>query len=291
MSRIQHIFHPIHTALHVYQRMRIAGQRYRAKQGFVNILRGRQDNCWCGGSLISFPWNSGYGICSECGCYVNLLPPIQDELRRFYSFESYWHNRMLSLGYPTIEEREDNDRRDGRLDYWLQLVKCYGPSSGRVIEVGCAHGVLLSELSGLGYDCIGNEPDEQTAQWTRANIGLDVRSGFFPFIELPRCDLFLAFDVIEHSPVPEEFMRKVYELLNDNGIAIIQTPIDRYDFMPPFNGKFKEAFNDIEHLFLFTDKAMEKLASLTGLTVICASERLWLHHEICIFYKPPEQRY
>jgi hypothetical protein len=81
-------------------------------------------------------------------------------------------------------------------------------------------------------------------------------------------------------------MQEVARLLNPSGIAIIQTPIERYGYNPPFGEAFTSAFKEFEHLFLFTKKAMEMLAERSGLEIIPADERLWLHHEICIFRKP-----
>lgn len=271
------------------ERARFALRRYirrfsEAKQ-FRDLEREHRDHCWCGGRLGPFEWHRSYGVCQECGTYVNRRPLRPDQLNRLYSFDLYWHQRQQSKGYPTIEHRSAHDRSDGRVDYWLKLIEQYGPGSGRVIEVGCAHGVLLTELHNHGFDGIGVEPDEQTARWARESLNLDIRSGLFPSVELPSCNLFLAFDVLEHSHAPLEFFRRIAELLLPNGIAILQTPVDRYDFCPPFGERFEAAFDDLEHLYLFTDKSICKLAQASGLEVVSLKERLWLHHEICILRK------
>lgn len=252
---------------------------------FRSFRRGQRDHCWCGGTLSQFKWHDSYGICEACQAYVNRKPLLPDQLAQLYAFDLYWHRRQQSKGHPTIEQRSAHDRSDGRVDYWLKLIAQHGPSAGRVIEVGCAHGVLLEELSARGYECIGVEPDDRTAAWVRTSHGIDVRPGLFPSIELPLCDLFLAFDVLEHSPDPLAFVRRIAALLHLGGVAILQTPIDRYDFRPPFGERFEAAFDDLEHLFLFTDQSIHRLAELSGLQVVSLSERLWLHHEICILKK------
>jgi 2-polyprenyl-3-methyl-5-hydroxy-6-metoxy-1,4-benzoquinol methylase len=205
------------------------------------------------------------------------------DLQQLYSSRLYWHIVQNCHGYPPIEQRADLYKRDGRLDYWLELIQRYGPPQGTVIEVGCAPGILLAELQAKGYKCIGVEPDEETANWIRQNMRVNVRAGLFPGVELPNCELFLAFDVIEHSPNPDQFMQEVARLLNPGGIAIIQTPIERYGYDPPFGEAFRSAFKEYEHLFLFANKAIEMLAERSGLEIIAADERLWLHHEVCVF--------
>jgi hypothetical protein len=69
-----------------------------------------------------------------------------------------------------------------------------------------------------------------------------------------------------------------------NGVAIIQTAIDRYDYQPPFGTRF-DMFDDLEHLFLFTDQAMTALAKEAGLEVVSLDEGLWLGGEACILRK------
>jgi SAM-dependent methyltransferase len=114
---------------------------------------------------------------------------------------------------------------------------------------------------------------------------VDVRAGYFPGVDLPQCDLFLSFDTLEHSPSPDAFIREVARLLVPNGVAIIQTAIERYAYTPPFGERF-DIFDDLEHLFLFTDEAITRLATEAGLDVVTLEERVWLGGEIAVLRKP-----
>jgi SAM-dependent methyltransferase len=260
-------------------------RRVVAAKYLRTIRRGSVERCWCGGELLPFRWHSSYGVCKVCGSYVNRFPPIQEELRRLYSFDLYWHIKQRADGLPVIEKRPEYDRADGRVGFWLNLISKYRPTKGVVIEIGCAHGILLKELKERGYDCIGVEIDEKVVAWTRSTMNVDMRAGVFPGVQLPRCDLFLALDVLEHSPDPEAFMRETARLLRPGGIAIVQSAVDRYDYVPPFRPRFRHAFDDIEHLFIFTDKAIIELARRAQLKIISLSERIWLMGEICVFGK------
>jgi SAM-dependent methyltransferase len=250
------------------RKTRIWANRYWKEEELPNLRRGQRERCWCGGKLNPFRWHPSYGVCVECCCYVNKRPPLGEEYQELYSWNFYWHKRQKRKGFPTIEFRAAHDRCDGRLDHWLKVVETYSVMKGKVIEAGCGHGVLLGELKKRGYDCLGVEIDEKVAAWTRRETGVDIRVGFFPAVELPQCDLFMAFDVIEHSPRPEEFMRGVALLLKPKGSAIIQTPIDHYQGQPPFPENFGNVFDDLEHLFVFTPESIRALGEYAGLSII-----------------------
>ena len=256
----------------------------RTERDSRHIRRGSRSRCWCGGELLPFRHHPSYGRCGQCGSYVNQRPPLQEDLPELYSLDSYWKRRQALKGHPTIEGRAELYRKDGRLDAWLRLVDRYGAPGGSVVEIGCAPGVLLESLSKRGYRCTGVEISEAVAAWMRDRLALDIRAGFFPGVDLPSCDLFLAFDTLEHSPSPDAFLREAARLLVPGGVAIIQTAIERYGYTPPFGERF-DLFDDLEHLFLFTDEAMTRLAAEARLSVVTLDECLWLGGEIAVFRK------
>jgi len=222
---------------------------------------------------LPFEFNQDYGVCADCGCCVNRLPPAPGELERLYSLDYYWRVMSRARKMPTIDERVDLYRSDGRLNFWLALVQKYGPSHGRVLEIGCAPGVLLAELQARGHQCVGVEPDKKTSEWISRKFGVDVRSGLFPAVELPGCDIFLALDLLEHVPDPEGFMKEAARLISDRGRAFIQTPIVRPGQQPPFGKQFEQVFDGLEHLFLFSSRGVKQLVERTGFRVV--AEECW----------------
>jgi 2-polyprenyl-3-methyl-5-hydroxy-6-metoxy-1,4-benzoquinol methylase len=283
MKILKYLLHPFSSAKSIYNFSASGLKEFIIKWHLRHIKRGYVDRCWCGGGLVTLKWKKIYGRCMKCGCYVNKRPPL--DTQELYSQDLYWNTMQKYYGYPTFENRAELYEKDGRLAFWLNLINKYGISQGTVIEVGCTPGVLLSRLQKMGYRCIGVEPDPKMAEWMHQNMGIDVTSGVFPDIDLPNCDLFLAFDVIEHSSDPKSFMLAVEHLLNPGGVAIIQTPIERYNCAPPFGEGFNSAFKEYEHLFLFTNKAMIMLSEIANLEIVTMDERLWLLHEVCIFRK------
>jgi 2-polyprenyl-3-methyl-5-hydroxy-6-metoxy-1,4-benzoquinol methylase len=263
--------------------------RWRVDRRFRKLRRDQRDQCWCGGSLRAFRWHASYGVCDACGCYVNRHPPCPEEFATIYSSAWYWGAVSRMRGLPDIRERAALYTADGRLNHWLRLVEKFAPTARRVVEIGCAPGVLLAELQRRGCRCVGVEAEESVAGWIRERVGVDVRCGIFPdaALSLGPCDLFMAFDVLEHVPSPEVFLREAARLLTPGGVAIIQTPIDRYDDELPLGEEVSVVFDDVEHLFIFVDKAMMALGARTGLEVVSLTEAPWQRrHELCIYRKP-----
>jgi SAM-dependent methyltransferase len=190
------------------------------------------------------------------------------------------------MGHPPIETRAALYRADGRIDFWLGLIKKYGPHTGSVLEIGCAPGLLLSELARSGYKCVGVEPDESVADWIRQNVQVDVREGLFPAIALPPCDLFLAFDVAEHTPEPLAFWRGIADVLSPGGVAILQTPIECRDYIEPFKTR-RDFFGGVEHLYLYTDMSIRELARIANLRLVALEDAMGGDlSQFCVLVRP-----
>lgn len=251
------------------------------------LPRERRDACWCGGALTDFELAPGFGVFTSCGTWVNRFPVAQAALERLYGLHTYWTAKQRADGMPVLGARVAVDAADGRVDRWLELVRAHhdGPP-GVAVEVGCSHGMLLERLAAAGWACVGVEVDPAVAAWTAARTGVDIRAGIFPGVELPRCDVFLSFDVLEHARDPLEFLGAARSLLRPGGLLVLQTAIEREGLTPPFGSRHRDAFDRDEHTFLFTQHSMRALAVAARLDVIADDERLWRLGELVVLRRP-----
>jgi hypothetical protein len=187
MIRLRYFLHPVRSAKSLYWLVSTGLYNRYADYRVNQLPRMRRERCWCGGGIRPMASQPSYGICNECGNYVNTRPIVNEALGRLYSYDFYWVMRQKAKGFPTIEQRTDLYRQDGRLDYWLKLVERFRPVRGQVVEIGGAPGVLLHELQKRGYHCVGVEGDEKVAHWMREHMKIDVRAGLFPGLPLPEC--------------------------------------------------------------------------------------------------------
>jgi SAM-dependent methyltransferase len=150
--------------------------------------------------------------CLECGAVHQPALPTHPELVELY-------RDMADDAYLT----EETGRRAtaGRLlDRIGELVP-----SGRLLDVGCGHGLLLDEARRRGYDAVGLELSRAATRHAREVLGLDVREVALEDFEEPGgFDVVVLADVLEHLDDPIAGVERCVALLREHGVLCVVTP-------------------------------------------------------------------
>lgn len=224
--------------------------------------------CWCGGKVKDFT-HPLYDECRDCGTLVSKKQMTDEDLKRFYGFDSYWHGCQIVHGHPTIEQRATRDFSD-RIPAWYNMIK-HKVQLESVLEIGCAHGGFLSYCRERGAKIvIGCEVDEETCKFVNKRFDLICVSGLFPDIILPvnKFDVVAGFDIVEHFREPLTAMRKIFDLLKDDGICVFQIPC--YEGQLNFSH-----FRPEQHLFLYTLRSLYLLFEQSNLRITDLRNALW----------------
>jgi SAM-dependent methyltransferase len=150
--------------------------------------------------------------CADCGTlHQPSLPPGADlaDLYREMHDEAY------------LAEEPGRRKTAGRL---LDMVRRYVPA-GRLLDVGCGHGLLLDEARRRGYEVEGLELSSRTATYAREVLGLSVLER--PLEEHHPAEPYAAIvmaDVIEHMDDPADAIRRCRDLLRPGGVLCVVTP-------------------------------------------------------------------
>src|SRR3954468_10385204 len=150
--------------------------------------------------------------CRDCGAVQQPAVPRGGRLVALY--------RDMSADDYLAEERG----RRATAARLLDLVAAHVPS-GRLLDVGCGHGLLLNEARRRGYETVGLELSRSAAAHAREGLGLDVRQ--VPLEEFEADDGFdvvLLVDVLEHLDEPLAGIDDCVRLLGPHGVLCIVTP-------------------------------------------------------------------
>src|SRR4051794_12868753 len=150
--------------------------------------------------------------CVECGTLNQPALPPGAELESLY-------RSMRDDAY--LAEEAGRRRTARRL---LDMIGRYVPA-GRLLDVGCGHGLLLDEARRRGYEAEGLELSRDAAAYAREVLELRVHE-----LPLDRVDggegyaAIVMADVLEHLYDPVSALRHCRELLRPGGVLCVVTP-------------------------------------------------------------------
>ena len=150
----------------------------------------------------------------------------------------------------------------------INILKDLDISHTELLDVGCGNGVLTSEVSkffkhttGIDLSGTGIETAQKlnSEKLTFENISLDEmieREKKFKFIS--------SFEVIEHQYLPDDFLNKIYQLLEDDGTFLVTTPYNGYikNLIISILGKHDWHFNPLwrhGHIKFFSIKTLTSI--------------------------------
>ena len=113
----------------------------------------------------------------------------------------------------------------------LKWLETNTRKNSSLINVGCGAGYFNQVALQNEYRVIGYEPDfaaySIAAKLTHPNLEL-VCGDLFSIPTTTRADIVVMHDVLEHIDAEDAAIRKIHDLLNDDGILIISVPaLDR----------------------------------------------------------------
>jgi len=132
------------------------------------------------------------------------------------------------LGYAHV--RSDDVRMADRLIagwHGRRMREEFPPwrGQGRLLDVGCASGRFIRQMSEIGWRVTGIELDREAAAKARrvstdVFVGDPVDADFAP----GAFDVITSFHVIEHLPRPLETLRRMLTWLAQGGLIIVEVP-------------------------------------------------------------------
>lgn len=177
--------------------------------------------------------------------YKRLEPvPTEEEVDAFYAEEFYDANAKYFNNSALLVQQEQSEFFNSRwqaihenLQVFFNDSKLEGKS---VFDIGFGFAQALIYLKNKGLDVAGLEPSEEGVGYAREHgiKAVHARIENFEAIE-SKSDVVLLMNVLEHLRDPEKTILNIKDqLLNDDGLLVIDVPNDFNDFQVVANKEY-----------------------------------------------------
>lgn len=223
----------------------------------------------CGGenNRLLFEKNSGRLLqCNGCGLKFVENPPDREEARALYGKDYFSAYRQNKYGYEDYLAHKYL-----YLDMFLrrlEVIEKY-KRGGRLLDVGCATGVLIDVARFRGWEVQGVDISPYASEIARKYYNLDVFTGTLEEAgyEDARFDLIYMHDLIEHVPDPMSLVKEARRILKPDGLLAINTP-NAGGFLARVLGKRWFHYKLQTHVALFSPKTLGALLDRAGFRVL-----------------------
>ena len=192
------------------------------------------------------------------------------------------------LGYPAVRTDDVRAVDRARARWRARRYQDEFPpwrGEGRLLDVGCASGRFLRQMSEIGWTVAGVEFDPEAARKART-VTAEIFEGDpmdAPFAP-GRFDVVTAFHVIEHLPDPLGTLRRMLEWLAPGGLVIVEVP-NVAGVGGRLFGRYWSGLDFPRHLTHFSPRTMTAMVERAGGRVVAARHSskprylIWsLHH-------------
>jgi len=200
-------------------------------------------------------------VCKDCGfCFADKIPE-QDDFDRYYKEMSKYEKFDLNAK----ESASDVKRFKAVVTYIEEVLE---NKSAKIVEIGCANGLLLSMLKDNDYDnLLGVDPSPVCVDTAIKKYKIPAVTGTLANISVEdeSVDCLILVGVLEHVRDLNESLIRLHKLLKNRGKLIIGVP----DASKYFEGKdapFQEF--SLEHINFFGPGSLVNLVKQNGFSVI-----------------------
>lgn len=200
--------------------------------------------------------------CKDCGM-VYVSPRLRETITHdLYNDKTYDESYKIKL-IPSIDYR----RNVLGVKKYKQIFE-YFDKPGKVLDIGCGLGELLSKFQENNWDCTGIEFNEFAADYARTSFNLNiVNKSIYEFDGTDKYDLIMLWGVLEHFYDPVKILKKINELLKDDGILVLEVPSGDSVLVRYFEQNPQSVDRIIEgdrHIMLFSVRGFIEMAEKGG---------------------------
>ena len=199
--------------------------------------------------------------CKNCGFNFSYPRPSKEDLNFFYS---------------KLADQEYGKEEEGRKINFKSILKNLDficKEKGKLLDVGCASGLFLSQANKQGWDACGLDPCESLiAKARKSNLNVKT-TDILDYNPPYKFKVITVLDVLEHVNAPEQLLRKCYQLLENDGVLVIVTPNIKSRIARMLKEKWWHI--RIAHIYYFDDKSLSTILEKNNLKTILKKTYKW----------------
>lgn len=203
-------------------------------------------------------------MCVNCQHQQLDLLPSLEHLQEYYD-----QDRQAKSVYTNIDIEVSKSKSHFDITRRINLVQKYieNKEKAKVLEIGTGYGFFIKEMEMEGYQIEGIEISQ-----SRRDIARDIcNSSIYHYNllkEVPqemvgKYDIIVMFQVLEHIPDPNLFLKNVRNLLKNEGKVIIEVP-NLNDHLLGISKEYFDFFYQEAHISYFAPKSLEVLLNQCG---------------------------
>lgn len=176
-------------------------------------------------------------VCKQCGLVQQTHIPSEKELDLYYS-----HNYRIDYK-NTYTPKLKHIRRAGlvalnRIAFLMDSpinIKDYC----KLIDIGAGGGEFVYLSKKNGFDAIGIEPNQGYSEFAKREYDVEIMTSMLEDLTKSSADIVTLFHVFEHMANPLLAMKKIADILKEDGLFFIEVPNILQDDASPHNKFFK----------------------------------------------------
>jgi len=202
--------------------------------------------------------------CAECRTiYVS---PRLNETCTKEIFDDYYQEMYTRSMLSVFEERK---ALIGRRKFRQAASFTTIDGAGRVLDIGAGIGEVIDVFRDEGWTTHAIEPNNAAAEWLLKRGHQEVHRGTLEsYISPHKFDVIMAWSVIEHAEKPDQFIKKVCELLATDGVFVSEEPHGEsllVDMVRDTGMDPKRILMGEQHVILYSTQAYLDLHEKNGL--------------------------
>lgn len=218
--------------------------------------------------------NEKYRVLECQNCSLHTLHPIptQEEFLKIYEKYAELGNRI------SVETHRSKTIYPKKLN----LINKYNKKAKTILDIGAGNGGFINVALKNGFRATGIELEKSQVKLAKEKFGVDlINTTFEDYVKTlnSKFDVVHMHHVFEHVQKPSHILSLINDILEKDGIAIIEVPNQFFRFPNQLFftlglKKYRTPYNSYHHLYFYSKKTLLQYFSNNGYEILMVNDKI-----------------